>query len=304
MKSYAFMTVDVFTDRVFGGNQLAVFPDARDLSDAEMQSLAAEFNLSETAFVLPPSDPRNSARVRIFSRRTEMPFAGHPNVGTAFVLASSRRVRNGAMRFEQLGGIVSVEVGRDASGGIGEIVVDAPAPLSVGLLIHPLTIAGCASLDPIDVILDTHPVMVASVGIPFVVAEVTPSALARARPNLAQFERTIAMWPELNGRFSLYLHCRDGNGRRARMFGPLSGTVEDAATGSAAATLAGVLLQSAPESLTMDLVVAQGESLGRPSRIRATAYRTAEGIRARLGGRCVPVLNGLAAFRNPPTPTA
>ncbi len=294
MKPYAFVTVDVFTDRAFGGNQLAVFPDARGLTDADMQSLAAEFNLSETTFVLPPSDPRNSARVRIFSRRTEMPFAGHPNVGTAFVLASS--LTAGPMRFEQLGGLVSVDVGRDATGAIGDIVVGAPATLSVSRLIHPLTIAGCASLDPIEVILDTHPAVVASVGLPFVVAEVTPDALVRARPNVAEFEKAASIWPELNGRFSLYLHCRERQGRRARMFGPLSGTVEDAATGGAAATLAAVLLQHAPDSLTVDLVVAQGESVGRPSRIRAAAYRTAEGIRAKLGGRCVPVLNGLTAF--------
>ena len=83
MRRFAFVTVDVFTDRRFGGNPLAVFPDAHGLSDGEMQSLAAEFNLSETTFVLPPADPANTARVRIFNRKAEMPFAGHPNVGVA-----------------------------------------------------------------------------------------------------------------------------------------------------------------------------------------------------------------------------
>src|ERR1700746_1326757 len=87
MKAYSFVTVDVFTDRRFGGNPLAVFPNAEGLSDGEMQSLAAEFNLSETTFVLPPSDPVNTARVRIFNRKAEMAFAGHPNVGTGWVLA-------------------------------------------------------------------------------------------------------------------------------------------------------------------------------------------------------------------------
>src|SRR3569623_1474689 len=87
MRSFPFVTVDVFTTRRFGGNQLAVFTDAEGLSDAEMQALAAEMNLSETTFVLPPADPANTARVRIFNRTAEMPFAGHPNVGTAFVLA-------------------------------------------------------------------------------------------------------------------------------------------------------------------------------------------------------------------------
>ena len=87
MRRYSFVTVDVFTSQRFGGNPLAVFPDASGMSDAEMQSFAAEFNLSETTFVLPPDDPANTARVRIFTRTTEMPFAGHPNVGTGYVLA-------------------------------------------------------------------------------------------------------------------------------------------------------------------------------------------------------------------------
>src|SRR5687768_14917242 len=106
MRSYSFMTVDVFTEHRFGGNPLAVFPDARGLSDAEMQALAAEFNLSETTFVLPPADPANSARVRIFNRAHEMAFAGHPNVGTGYVLAQQGRDKGGVLRFEELAGLV------------------------------------------------------------------------------------------------------------------------------------------------------------------------------------------------------
>src|SRR6188474_2998985 len=110
MRTFAFVTVDVFTDRRFGGNPLAVFPDARGLSDAQMQSLAAEFNLSETAFVLPPADPANSARVRIFTRKSEMPFAGHPNVGTGFVLAQMGLDKGGVLLFEEIGGLVEVQI--------------------------------------------------------------------------------------------------------------------------------------------------------------------------------------------------
>ena len=109
MPSFSFVTVDVFTDRRFGGNPLAVFPDARGLSDADMQALAAEFNLSETTFVLPPADPANTARVRIFNRRAEMPFAGHPNVGTGWVLAKQGRATNGTLRFEEIAGLVEIE---------------------------------------------------------------------------------------------------------------------------------------------------------------------------------------------------
>src|SRR5260370_10088317 len=104
MRSYGFVTVDVFTDRRFGGNPLAVFPDASGLSDGEMQSLAAEFNLSETTFVVPPENPANTARVRIFNRTSEMPFAGHPNVGTGWVVAGLGRDRDGVLRFEDIAG--------------------------------------------------------------------------------------------------------------------------------------------------------------------------------------------------------
>src|SRR5450432_1294557 len=109
MRTYPFVTVDVFTDRRFGGNPLAVFPDARGLSDAEMQALAGELNLSETTFVLPPDDPAHTARVRIFNRTAEMPFAGHPNVGTAYVLAGAGRDRDGVLQFEELAGLVEVK---------------------------------------------------------------------------------------------------------------------------------------------------------------------------------------------------
>ena len=116
MPTYSFVTVDVFTDRRFGGNPLAVFPDASGLSDGEMQSLAAEFNLSETTFVVPPDDPSNTARVRIFNRTSEMPFAGHPNVGTGWVLAGLGRDRDGVLRFEEIAGLVEIRVERDGTG--------------------------------------------------------------------------------------------------------------------------------------------------------------------------------------------
>ena len=117
MRTYGFLTVDVFTDRRFGGNPLAVFPDAGGLSDGDMQSLAAEFNLSETTFVVPPADPANTARVRIFNRTSEMPFAGHPNVGTGWVLAGLGRDRCGMLRFEEIAGLVEVSVERNGRGG-------------------------------------------------------------------------------------------------------------------------------------------------------------------------------------------
>src|SRR5665213_2268733 len=118
MPSFAFVTVNVFTGTRFAGNPLAVFPDARGLTDAQMQALAVEFNLSETTFVLPPDNPQHHARVRIFTPKIEMPFAGHPNVGTGFVLASRMDDPPEHLVFEELAGLVRVHVQRGVDGAI------------------------------------------------------------------------------------------------------------------------------------------------------------------------------------------
>ena len=181
MPSYSFVTVDVFTDRRFGGNPLAVFPDASGLSDGQMQSLAAEFNLSETTFVVPPDDPSNTARVRIFNRTSEMPFAGHPNVGTGWVLAGLGRDRDGVLRFEEIAGLVEIRVEREGSAGQARAVtIAAPQPLSLGAEMPVDLLAGCVGFDESDVVVATHRPVVASVGNSFVVAEVTATALSRA----------------------------------------------------------------------------------------------------------------------------
>jgi trans-2,3-dihydro-3-hydroxyanthranilate isomerase len=296
MPAYPFVTVDVFTDRRFGGNPLAVFPDARGLSDGDMQALAAEFNLSETTFVLPPEDPANTARVRIFNRTAEMPFAGHPNVGTGFVLAQQGRDRDGALLFEEIAGLVEVRVDRNAAGGLSGATVAAPQPLSLGPEMPAELLAGCVGLEPADVVAAAHRPVVASVGNSFVVAEVAPGALSRAVPDLARFRRAAAEFIALGpDRLPLYLYARepDAGRLRARMFSPLSGTVEDAATGSAATPLAALLLSLSGEAEGR-WDVAQGVEMGRPSLLRAAAKRGPDGIRATVGGGCVPVLRGEA----------
>src|SRR5260370_36864006 len=144
MRSYGFVTVDVFTDRRFGGNPLAVFPDASGLSDGEMQSLAAEFNLSETTFVVPPENPSNTAPVRIFNRTSEMPFAGHPNVGNGWVLAGLGRDRDGMLRFEEIAVLVDVSGERNGAGGqLRPVTIAAPQPLSLCAGIPVALLAGC-----------------------------------------------------------------------------------------------------------------------------------------------------------------
>jgi len=237
MRTFQFVTVDVFTDRRFGGNPLAVFPDARGMTDAEMQSLAAEFNLSETTFVLPPADPANTARVRIFNRKSEMPFAGHPNVGTAWVL----RDRGRQLRFEEIAGLVEVEIEDDRP------TIAAPQPLQLGAEMPADLLAGCVGIATGDVVVKNHRPVLATVGNSFVIAEVTGEALTRAVPDLGKIREAHRSYDAAGpGRLPLYLYAHDGtqdrNRVRARMFSPLSGTVEDPATGSAATPLAALLL--------------------------------------------------------------
>jgi len=283
---FSFVTVDVFTDRRFGGNPLAVFPDARGMSDADMQALAAEFNLSETTFVLPPADPANTARVRIFNRRSEMPFAGHPNVGTGWVLARQGRAPSGVLRFEEIAGLVEIEASADA------VTIAAPQPLSLGPDMPAELVAGCVGLAAEDVVRTAHRPVSASVGNSFVIAEVTGEALTRATPDIGRFRAAATAYTAMGpNRLPLYLYAHDGDRIRTRMFSPLSGTIEDPATGSAATPLAALLL-----SLTRDSErrydIVQGVEMGRPSRLLCSAHRAADGIRAKVGGTCVPVLEG------------
>ncbi len=294
MRRYSFVTVDVFTNQRFGGNPLAVFPDARGMSDAEMQSLAAEFNLSETTFVLPPDDSTNTARVRIFTRTTEMPFAGHPNVGTGYVLAQQGRDKNGKLLFEELAGLVEVQIERDGSGAPVGATIAAPQPLSVGVELPVEEIAACAGLTASEVIVAAHRPVQASLGNPFVVAEVEAAALKRAAPDIAAFRKSVTRESALKGRLGLYLYAHEGEGRvQARMFAPLGGTFEDPATGSAAGPL-GALLLSLSSDAEKRLDIHQGVVMGRPSLLRIVARRGADGIRATIAGQCVPVLRGEA----------
>jgi trans-2,3-dihydro-3-hydroxyanthranilate isomerase len=298
MRTYSFVTVDVFTDRRFGGNPLAVFPDARGLSDDEMQSLAAEFNLSETTFVLPPSDPANSARVRIFNRRAEMPFAGHPNVGTGWVLAGQGRDRGGVLRFEELAGLVEVQVDRTGTSLTPHrVTIAAPQPLSLGPGMPTGLLVGCIGLDARDVVVKTHRPVVASLGNPFVIAEVTAAALGKAAPEPARFSSAVQAFPHLGPRrLPIFVYAQDGHDDeavrlRARMFAPLSGTIEDPATGSAATPLAALLL-SLGQRDKQRYVIVQGVEMGRRSVLVCDAWRGSDGVRASVGGPCVPVLNG------------
>src|SRR5215212_5342844 len=234
MTHVAYEVVDVFTTSRFGGNPLAIILDARGLEDTLMQRIAAEFGYSETTFVLPPDDPQHTARVRIFTPTTEVPFAGHPNVGTAFVLARHGTVfgqKVGAhMRFEERAGLVEVTI-LHAGSAVTGAAITAPRQLEVGPEVAVDLVAACASLAREDVAIDTHPPRIVSVGLPFVVAEIASrAALAQARPNVTRFVGADAAVPLSDGRFSLFLYVPTLGTPRAfsaRMFAPLDNVFED-----------------------------------------------------------------------------
>jgi len=281
-----FQTVDVFTDRKFGGNPLAVIPDAQGLTAEQMQSIAAEFNLAETTFVLPPRDPKNTAHVRIFTPKSELPFAGHPNVGTAFVLA--RHGRSGdRFVFEEGAGLVPLDLTRE-SGVVVSARLAAPQPLSLVETVPANIVAQAAGLQPGDIV--GEPV-VASTGNKFLFAELrSREALKTASYNTEIFRKHLPM--ERTVGLHLYV---TGTDIQSRMFAPLFGVPEDPATGSANITLIGLLALRDPRpDLTLSKTIGQGVDMGRPSVLEATAEKKAGKVTATyIGGRCVPMLSGI-----------
>ena len=292
-----YITVDVFTDRAFGGNPLAVVLDAGGLSAAQMQAIATEFNYSETTFVLPPRDGGNDAQVRIFTVNQEIPFAGHPNVGTAFVLASRAAAPPARLKFEEGAGLVPVEILQEAGRVVGAELT-APQALSKLTQFSAEQAASCISLSAADIKTDRHPPRIFSVGLPFLMAEVASrDALRRARPDAAAFARTLPC----DGAVGVYFYTRDVPAAekpcelQARMFFPgSSGLTEDPATGSATVAAAAMLADLASErDGELKLRIGQGVDMGRPS-LLLTRVRKQNGavVSAHVGGGCVQMMEG------------
>ena len=302
---YRFVLVDVFTNRLFGGNPLAVLPQARGLSSRQMQQIAREFNFSESAFVL-PAEAGNARRVRIFTPSTEVPFAGHPNVGTAFVLVATGEfgrpddLLDGPFEtvFEEKAGLVPIEIEKRPDGSIF-CELSAPEPLSLGKAVPAEEVAAAVSLRTEDIDVRAHPPRVASVGLPFVMAElVDRDALARARSHAAALDVVASrgVTPDIH----LYVRCDrrrqhfDGFDVRARMFAPLDGVPEDPATGSANAALSAMLASLDPKpDGEFRYRIAQGVEMGRPSVLEARVEkRDGAVVTARIGGTSVLVGEG------------
>jgi trans-2,3-dihydro-3-hydroxyanthranilate isomerase len=292
---YRYYTCDVFTDTRFGGNPLAVLPQADGLSQQQMQQIAREFNFSETTFVFPPKAGQ-TRHVRIFTPAREIPFAGHPNVGTAFVLASTGafgEIRSGlTVTFEEEAGLVPITVYAE-QGKVVRCELAAPQAVSVGRSIDAELVAAAVSLTSADIVTATHPPQVASVGLPFLITELKDrSALERARADASAFGALLA--EDIRPSLHVYTHAKDGFDLRARMFAPLSGVPEDPATGSANCALAGLLAHCDPQaSGSFTWRIAQGVEMGRPSTLIARAEKKAGVVQTTwVGGAAVLVSEG------------
>ena len=295
-----FHTLDVFTDRRFGGNPLGIVFGGESLPDSEMQIIAREFNLSETVFVLAPTDPGATHRVRIFTPGRELPFAGHPTIGTAILLAQlgeARPTRSGSIVvLEEKVGLVPVTIRLDSGQVPFAQLTSARLPEQGPRAPDAAALADALSLDPADVLATAEERPEAwSAGVPYLMVPLRDrQALARASLSEDRWRRTLRQYwsPDV------YVFCRDpersGSAIRARMFAPEFGIVEDPATGSAAVALAGYLAGRVSNTAdTQRWIVEQGFEMGRPSLLYLEADIAGGTISAvRLGGTAVRVLEG------------
>lgn len=286
-----FVVCNVFTQEPFGGNPLAVVLDADGLNTEDMQAIARQFNYSETTFVLPPRDHGDN-EVRIFTPSTEVPFAGHPNIGTAFVLSRKASLAiPKTFRFEEKAGEVPVRAERHDEGVFTELV--APESLHLGKEYSADILAPVLSLSPQDIKVDTHQPLEASVGLPFILIELnSEEALNRARINTSELDKLLE---ELQHPFlHLYVKTEGEFDIQARMFAPTDGVPEDPATGSANCALAATLAHFESETdAELKLRIAQGVRMGRPSQLYTHVSKANGKVgEVRIGGYSVMFSEG------------
>ena len=297
MARYHFFTLDVFTGRPFGGNPLAVVLDAERLNGGQMQAIAAEFNLSETVFVLPPARAHGAKKLRIFTPRTELPFAGHPTVGTAFLLA-----KLGLVLLDTADPVIVLEEG---VGNVAVAVQHGPdGPIATRMSVPKMPepgpepppareLAAMLSLSLDDLLPGRLP-RAYSCGVPFLFVPVRDrEAIARAKIRPDLWEKTVSGW----WASSVFVFTFDTEipeaQVHARMFAPAFGIVEDPATGGAASALAGYLCDQEGRDGSFRWQIEQGFEMGRPSLIELEADRSDGAITAvRVGGRSVLMSEG------------
>lgn len=299
MPHYSYYTADIFTDQPFGGNPLAVFPDAEGLSEEMMQKIAAEFNLSETVFVFPPQTPQGTKKLRIFTPKTELPFAGHPTVGTAYILAAIKAIplvkEEFTVIFEEGVGLVPVKILLREGFPVYTELKAAKLP-EFSDEIPPISeIASMLSLETTDLLTEEMSPQVVSCGVPFLFVPLRNKiALEQAKLNKTLWERVLK--DKLGS--SIYLFTEEVESSEshfcARMFAPAMGIEEDPATGSAAAAFGGYL--GVRESLKTGKwvwVIKQGVEMGRPSILRVEADKQERKIQEiRVGGASVLMSQG------------
>ncbi|HEV2955868.1 MAG TPA: PhzF family phenazine biosynthesis protein [Xanthobacteraceae bacterium] len=292
-----FFTLDVFTRRRYAGNPLAVVLDAGGLDGAAMQSIAREFNLSETVFVLPPADAAHRAKLRIFTPKFELAFAGHPTVGSAVLLnrIDGAKGKRTIVLEEGVGPVRCAVEAVDAETGSARFDL-ARLPAETGPVGPPAAIAAALNLNEVDIGLESFKPGRWSAGNEFNFAPLTGlDAMRRCRANTAVWNDAF---PDQGGRASAFLFCREtverGHAFHARMFAPLAGIIEDPATGSAVAAFAGVLAHFArPADGTHDFVIEQGYEMGRQSLIHlAMTMKGGKLTAAAIAGEAVVVSEG------------
>ncbi len=294
-----FHTLDVFTETPFAGNPLAVVLDCDGLTPARMQQIAREFALSETAFVLPPRDPVNSARIRIFTPKSELPFAGHPTIGSAILIAQLEAAE--FLSSEDLSIVIEEEIGtisctvRQRKGRAARaefILPQLPDRIDAALNVEQL--AAALGIEPGSIGFDGHEPSIYSCGNAFVFVPVdTLETIGRASPRFPQYADAM---PSQTAK--VYVYTRDveqkGSAFHARMFAPSLGIPEDPATGSAAAAFAGVLREfEEPYDGEHSFIIEQGYEMGRPSLITLTLDIVKGRLAsAMIGGAAVRVSEG------------
>jgi trans-2,3-dihydro-3-hydroxyanthranilate isomerase len=299
MAKFHFVTADIFTDTPFGGNQLAVFPDASGIPEARLADVTREFNFSETTFVYPPDDARHTRRVRIFTPGAELPFAGHPTVGTAHVLAAigaiplTGDVTN--IVFEEGVGPMRVSIRSEGGRPVFAQFTTAELPHVAAMPADRATLASVLGLDASDLLGAGWDPQVLSCGVPYTYVAVRDAAtVARARFKMDLWERSMKGGTGSEIFVFAFGGERPGSDVHARMFAPAFSVPEDPATGSAAAALAGYL---APRDARRDGLLAwrveQGFEMGRPSIMELEADVRGGAVAAvRVGGSSVLMTEG------------
>ncbi|MGB8278361.1 MAG: PhzF family phenazine biosynthesis protein [Methylovirgula sp.] len=292
--------LDVFADRALAGNPLAAIVDCDGLETEAMQKIAAEFNLSETIFVLAPCDPVNTARLRIFTPRAELPFAGHPTVGAAILVAELRaaallRAQDLRIVLEENIGTIACTVSHRPNSARRAHFIMPKLPSRIGLPQDKDRLAAALGLATAEIGFDRHVPTVYSAGVPFTFVPVASlAAIARAMPRLDLFD--LAFGAGTHGAAFLYTRetVDQAHDFHARMFAPSLGVREDPATGSAAAAFAGVIMafEKVPDG-SHALVIEQGYELGRPSQITLTLdVEQSVLVEASIGGAAMIVAEG------------